>query len=289
MKKNIFINFLSLSITFIILFFLLKKVQWSLIKLVLHRLKIEYLILALLFSFLGNPIFNSLQWKMILEAMEYKVALKDILFLRISTAPFKSVLPLKVGDILRVIFLKRFYRVPLLISTLSVFSHLAINVLTCIVVFAVGAAFNAVIPLKCNIFTIHFLGLSVPIRNTLNIFKKMILKNFFIILCISLIRFFFEIFSFSIIGKALGIYIPLNKILLFYPLVSLIANLPLAFEGLGVREGSIILLFSSFALQEELFILGFLTSLICHFLVPFMGIFFVFKLLKDLNLKDEKI
>ena len=77
----------------------------------------------------------------------------------------------------------------------------------------------------------------------------------------SLIIQFTEIITAYLLFKSMRVQTPFHIVLFFMPLAFLLSNLPISIFGLGVRETSVLFLFSPYGTKEALLGLGMLLSL----------------------------
>lgn len=83
------------------------------------------------------------------------------------------------------------------------------------------------------------------------------------LLVIALVVQVMRIFVHVVVARALGLHIPLTYFFLFVPLLAVIVSLPISLNGIGVREGTGIVLFGLVGLDKDsAFLLQFTTYLV---------------------------
>jgi anaerobic magnesium-protoporphyrin IX monomethyl ester cyclase len=93
----------------------------------------RFLILACLLSILTNFFWITDKWKRILRILGYSLFYRDLLFARVGSYAVRGVLPLKSGEVSRIAYLKKFYKVPLKTGVASVVITLVLNILALLI------------------------------------------------------------------------------------------------------------------------------------------------------------
>jgi hypothetical protein len=82
---------------------------------------------------------------------------------------------------------------------------------------------------------------------------------------------FVELITVYLVSIALSMPIPFYKILIFMPIIILIANIPITILGLGIREAAILFFFAEYGLKQQLLSLGILCSFIEYIFPAIIG------------------
>lgn len=279
--KNIRLKFVRVIVPFFIsaglLVFLLQKVDISKSIKIIKQADFSIIFVVLLISAVGNFFVNSYRWKLILKYFKCDLKWSEALFIQIGSDPVISILPLKTGELSRVVYLKKRKELSYPKSGLSILCEYILNFLVLIVSMLIGLGgyilFFDSASVAClsekNIFCFS-INLLVG-KNTYNkirdkLFRpslkyfgqiKPVFKNFRIIL-LSGVFLLSELWGVFLLTQALHFQVPFYSVLLFLPMVILISSLPISIQGMGVREASILFLFAGFAPQEKLLSLSFL-------------------------------
>jgi len=301
-KKNIKIikHTFVLLLTIIIFAFLFSKIDFFELINIFKQVNLTLLSFAVFISFFNNIFLHADMWKRILKYLGCNISLKEAVFVRISSYSFKILLPMKSGDFIKALYLKKQKNFSLkkgaasilfdiilgmcaLLSLIFVgIIFLKINLLNIPIIIIIGLVFSFIIFFclkitKNFIFSI-FKRIHLKFYNILKelcafeeiIFKK---QSYFIIYAfvIQLIM----LINFYILSKAINLNIPFSKIILIFPPIIIISLIPISIFGLGIREGLIILFFSEFASFQSLLSFGILISFVEYILPALTGLFFV--------------
>src|SRR4030065_840853 len=84
------------------------------------------------------------------------------------------------------------------------------------------------------------------------------------------------IISYSVLGRGLGIDVPIGYYFLFIPLTTVVAMLPISLSGLGLRGGAFVFLFTRVGVsQEQALTLSLLWFVICALISMAGGIEYI--------------
>ncbi|MFH1824025.1 MAG: lysylphosphatidylglycerol synthase transmembrane domain-containing protein [Candidatus Firestonebacteria bacterium] len=283
-------------ISVIILIVIFSKINFYEVLGVIKKINLNYLSLAFLISLIGTFFIPADKWRRILAALGYNLSYKKALFIKIGTAPTDVILPFKMGEMLKAMYLKKYYNFTIGKVLSSIIFDKTLNLWAVLILFFTYASFIHV-PTSLKIFSFIFVFLSIlllkkriwsflhlitekihlPLHNFIkhltSAFEEINIKYNFFLLCYSVLDMLSEIIIFYILFKALGLNIPFNFVVPYAALVVLISSIPIVAMGIGLREASVLLLFSQFATTEVLLSIGILVSLISHFLLRLIGLF----------------
>lgn len=258
---------------------------------------------------LTNLFIIPLQWLRILLVLGYSFSLKEAIFIKLGSYPIKAISPLKTGDLIRAIYLKKQKGIPFSMGAISLYIVFILNLLVMVILMYSGYLF-----FKKDFFYIilFYLGLLLSftlviltfrlvkrfilytarkvnsrfynsLEVILNIYRRFTLKDLSVLFIYSIVFWTCELFTFFILSKATGLNIPFRAILIFVPLIILISNLPISVSGLGTREAAILFWFSEFGSKERLLSAAILVSFVNIFLPLIISLFFIRGFLKRLN------
>lgn len=269
---------LKLSISALLLFFILRAVDFGKLAIMFVDLNLIYLILAIITVYMGIFI-SSLKWKLLLSEQNLKVSFKKTFNAYYSGMFFNSFLPSTVGgDFVKakLVTKKNKYLAKSLMSTLFE-RYLGVIALTFLALIGVfkgitkgypsGIIFMALISFLCVlvITAIFFSRNILHLKNSsfkgtfgkfvfkyyksLNTYRKfsivtlkaLTLSFVFQILCILYVFF---------IVLSLNISIPLAYVFLIVPLINLILMIPISINGIGLRESAYVFFFTSIGLSS---------------------------------------
>lgn len=294
--KHVFI----LLLTIIIFIFLFSKIDFLEIIKIFKKVNLILLSLSVFISFFNNIFLHATMWRYILKYLGCDISLKEVVFVRMASYSFKVLFPLKSGEFVKVLYLKKQKDFSLKKGVASVIFDIIVGMCALLSLIFVGTIF-----LKINLFNIPFIiimGLIFSfiiffcLKTTQNfifsILKKIHLKFYsklktlcafeeikfknqsYLLLYAFLIQLIMLI-NYYILSKALNLNIPFYQIIIVFPLIIIMTFIPISISGLGIREGLVILLFSQFASFQSLLSFGILISFVEYILPALVGLFFV--------------
>jgi len=300
-KKIKFIKqVLILLLTIVIFIFLFSKIDFFELINTFKQVNLILLLFAIFISFFNNIFLNADMWKRILKYLGCNIPLKEAVFIRMASYPFKVLLPIKSGEFFRILYLKKQKNFSLKKGFVSIIFDIILNV--CALLSFIFASF---VFLKINLFNIPFIIITGLIFSFITFFCLKATQNFIfsIVKKIHLkfyntlnILFAFEgiksrkqsyfiLYAFTIqlivlanyyiLSRALNLDIPFSKMILIFPLIIIISLIPITISGLGIRESLIILFFSEFTSFQSLLGFGILISFVEYILPALVGLFFV--------------
>lgn len=275
---------------------------------VVKGINIIFFIIGILVFLFSSFFIVPLQWLRILLPLGYSFSLKEAIFIKLGSYPLKAISPLKTGDLVRAVYLKKQMGIPFSMGAISLYINFMLNFLVMVVLMYSGYLF-----FKKDFFLIilFYLGLLLlftwailffriierfiiyvarkvnlrfynSIEVLFNIYKRFTLKDISVLFFYSIALWACELFAFFILFKATGLNIPFRAIVIFVPLTILISNLPISVSGLGTREAAILFWFSEFGSKERLLSVGILVSFVNIFLPLIISLFFFKGFLKGL-------
>lgn len=141
--KNIRLKFVRVIVPFFIsaglLVFLLQKVDISKSIKIIKQADFSIIFVVLLISAVGNFFVNSYRWKLILKYFKCDLKWSEALFIQVASDPLVDILPLRIGELSRVVYLKRKRQIPSLSSILSIVCEYILNFIILIISIVVGA------------------------------------------------------------------------------------------------------------------------------------------------------
>jgi len=288
-----------------ILIILFLKVDFYNVINILKRVNLNYLMLALLVSLVGSVFLPADKWRRVLKGLGYRLGYRKALFIKLGSAPIDVILPLRTGELFKVMYLNKYHGITIGKSLSSIIFDKILNLWAILVIFFIGINFTrAAISLK--IFSLIFILTSIvvwerriwiflhfftkKIHLSLNNFVKQLTSAFeeisvkykIFLGSYSLLDMFLEIVVFYILFKAMKVELPFNAIVNYAALVMLVSSIPLVLMGMGLREASILLVFSKYASPAILLSLGILITLISHLLPRMVGLFLLIPFLSRL-------
>ncbi|MFH1287126.1 MAG: lysylphosphatidylglycerol synthase transmembrane domain-containing protein [bacterium] len=276
MKKFIF-SFLRFSISFIIIYFLLRKIDVRELSLRITNLSYSFLFLAFICQ-LSVAFIGAYRWQTLLQGRGIKVSFGKLLEFGFIGQFFNSFLPgSSGGDFVKMykvvthskdkvyagisVLAEKvigFYSISIFVIIAGVFSFglLPERLLWTIFLIIIFAFLGLFVFIYFKTCIIKFLGASGNQENILAKIKQYVVTfyealHFFIthreillkIIVISLLMQFLSIISCYFIARSVGLCINVFYFFIFIPIVFLITVIPISLSGIGVREGVFVYLF----------------------------------------------
>jgi len=279
-KKYLRFSF-ALAVTVGIFIFLFSKVSFIDVISAIRKADCKIIFLTLILSIISNILIAAYRWKMILNYLDCPISLKESLVVKMGSDSITSMLPLKIGEFSRIVYLKRVKGIPYYKSMISIIAEYLLNILILLFFLFLGI----IIYLIQNRSIILFSSLNISLLSLvplcslrLNTYGKLkdklsagwyiLFKTYFkelmrltrnkAIILYTVLFIAPGLINIYLLSKALHINLPLYAVLIFTPLVIISSSLPITISGLGIREVSVLLLFSQFAPSELLVSLGIL-------------------------------
>lgn len=244
--------------------------------------------------FLGFPIFVILseKWRQILKDIGCEISLKEAITIFWGTIPISQFLPLRSGELLKAVYLKRKKNFSLQKGTSSLILDNTIDLTILLSISTISLIFFEIyLPISVYqwiffmgaiIFILFIISRKVPhdIFHALKVvkIKKVVLLGFY-----SLLSWGMAFIGDYLLFKSLGIEIPFYSVFAIMPIILLIGFIPITISGLGTREAAIIFFFSKYASTEALLSVGILMVLTQIILPVAIGLIFMKKLVKGIS------
>ena len=250
----------------------------------LINIKIGYFIAGLLL-FLPMFLLKSLRWLYLLNKQSIHIIPKESLIFYASGLFLGSVTPGRIGEIIRVYYIKnKGYSSAKGLFTvfvdrlLDIISLLAIGYFGTLFLLGIHAKYFIIISLAI----VSFIGLIprlylirkkvkellkwlinflVPVKNTetllrnvdifMKSFQNMKLIDYLLVVSITLFSWVFYYLEMYIFTKALGLEISFLNITAIVSVTALVALIPITIAGIGTRDAALVLLFSQLNLSKE--------------------------------------
>ena len=242
----------------------------------------------------------ALRWKVMLPTLGYKSAVEST-FVRTS---LNNILPVKIGEIGKIIYLKKKYKVKVS-STLSLLVIDRLMDIICLMItFSVGAfIFNfqdiemsfifVFLSLILIIIFLIFLFIKNSLRlinkfrknkkmtnfiiGSVKIFKSLSMKQISATFFISCIIWFLYILFLYLVLYSAGIDLQLRELLLLFIAITVASAIPLLPSGIGVLEASFIFILMKFGFTKEFsLVLAIYFNVIRAIIPTIIGLYYVF-------------
>jgi glycosyltransferase 2 family protein len=291
-KKRVLQILFIVIFTIAIFYFFFTKISLSSVVEILFTadplaISLSLLIMAILAGISGK------RWQIILDAMNYNMSYKSCLTTIMASVPFSIITPAKAGDAIRAYFLKD--KIPMTRTIGGVLSERLIDLSVLLIFVIISLVFYRSVDILFLLLLVFVGGIvfiiiisqsdSFPlkeswrekIQNLLLSLKSLVKtpKDFIRIIFLSILFWLLTIIQVSLFFTAVGIDVPFLFIMGNIPIAILIGMIPVSLGGMGTRDAAIILLFSSYALPDQLLSVGILFSLIRYWIPGLIGLLFI--------------
>ena len=285
-KKNVKFVF-SLAVTLVVFIVLFRNIPFGEVINSIEKANFRVIFLVLPISIFNSFFISPFRWKLVLNEIGCDISWSESLLIKAGSDPIINIVPFKVGEISRVLYLKRIKNMSSSKAVFSIFIEYFLNVLSVLFFIFLGGIVwlfqgkGFALGKQASLFFCFLERKKVLSENKWIDNLKTRLKTCFIdrkiflnkkVLFYSFLLFFFELLCGYLISRAINADIPLFSILIYLPIVILVSSIPVAFLGLGVRESIIVLLFLKYASCEKLLALGILYSFIEYVLPMLIGL-----------------
>jgi uncharacterized protein (TIRG00374 family) len=301
-KSKIYLKtFFALAVTVSVFYIIFRNVNFfSVINILLHA-NVIYLILA---TFLGIFIilFFTLRWKMVLTAMDFPLTFRNTFDIIMGVFPFAAVTPSIASDGMRAVFLRNKIRASIVIG--SVLTERMLEFATLLMFLVIGMVISnkfqflgiATIIFCCILLIVYLahVKINLPFKEIWNerlenifLSLRILVKNkkiFLIVVSYTLLVWICSILQILVFFYALGIKVPIAALLIGAPVAILIGQIPITLGGAGTRDAAFIIMFSEYALPEQMLSVGIFFSFFRVWLPSIIGIYFMRKVI---NSKDN--
>lgn len=303
-------------ITTLILIALFWKIRPTEVVRALRGIDVGLLLAALVLSTVNHALVAAERYRRIIQALGCRISLGEAILIRMGGAPIKGLLPVKSGELAKVLYLKRRHSFPYHSGILATALGYLISLLSFSLFilagwvlamdgppnrFFFGLALIIGLPLVILVLARAPLGRAFSrfLRRTQSdtlsripealsgqlegLKREGVRISFYSILLEGC-----KVINAFIIFKALGMEVPFSVALFRIPLTIMAANLPITIGGLGTRETSTLILFSDYAPESILVAASLSTSMVNLFFPMMIGLLFTKRFLGRLLLGGEE-
>lgn len=278
-------------VTAVIFVFLSKNISFGKLLCTIKNADLRIIILTWVIALFSNTLLVSYRWKLILQELHCPISLREALFIKIGSRIF----PFKTNEVSRILYLKRLKEIPYPKAIFSVVSEYLLSTLALLFFIAIGLVLyntglarldSAFSPSNYDIFLVSgvIFGLRQSLRKDmwpiylqhLADYTKQFscfLKNKRIIL-ISILYWGLDLLNVYLLSLAVDNPLPIFGILLFVPLIIFAGGFKITLGGIGLREITLIFLFSSYGSREVLLSISLLYYLTEQIVPTALSLFF---------------
>jgi len=302
-RHTITVSLLAFGVTVLIFYLLFMRIEPKAVLDALSRAdlsRIPWLILPILL----NMLVPTDKWRRILGSLGCKISFSEMLTVMMGCIPLKLVIPGKIGEAGRALYLSSRKKFPLATGIgVIAFNKVLILMALCffVLIGRIAASLSPLwmLPAGIALLVLILWGLDVPLGYIISRFKGE--SRFGKILrdmgraFIGLTRkqrvgyFLYTLFSESnFVITALLLFwifhvnVPFADAVSLAPLAVLIGQLPIGISGFGTREAAFLVLFQPWAGVDTLFAIALVYSVVEYIIPAFIGLFFMPKFLAGL-------
>jgi glycosyltransferase 2 family protein len=275
---------LSWGVTIGLLWWVLHRLAWHDVWAQLSQVHLAPLALACLLSIMGNAWLACEKYRLILRGMGFDLDLREVILMKLGSLPLKNVLPLKTGELTRLVYLQRNHKVSYIRGGASVLLNVGWSVLAVGMIMIPGCALALSLTLawvSLGLLSIWvllvLLGLGKraergrqwrprpggsTVGHALALARSIGPAGFIRLGGFSIAFEGVKVVNYALIFHAMGLLPPLDQFLRATPPLILLSSLPFSIMGLGLREGSVLMAFSSTGSEASLVSVGLWVSVV---------------------------
>lgn len=273
--KRLLRYILSWAVTVGLLLWVLHRVPWGEVWGRAAGVSAMPLIGAMALSILGNAWFACEKYRLILRSLGTEMSPWEVILLKLGSAPLKGLLPLKSGELVRLIYLRRIQGLSYAKGLVSVVLNLGWTVVALGLMVVPGHLGQWTGPLgwaagpTLAIFIVLSMLLGArrwatrdcgwPVSwlpaGAMEMWKALWGPgpgHMARLLGLSIAFEGIKVLNYALVFAAMGIMVSWGHLFRTVPLLILFSSLPVSIMGLGIREGGVLLAFSGAAADSEL-------------------------------------
>ncbi|MBN1824522.1 MAG: flippase-like domain-containing protein [Endomicrobiales bacterium] len=277
-------SIVTLLITLAIFTVIVLNVELSKTLQVFSRVNLQVVLLMVFVSLTANLIIAPLQTKYVLKTLNADFSFYDSFLYRIGCLPAKKILPFNLGEVARIVYLKRAHDIGIFKGTAVVLLQYFHTILALFLFVVYGAVSQALEPLQWRwiFLSVVFTLVIVPVLMAIK--QKRVMLGFLpekarqklfgngceyglngygiaSAIMISILLQMLLLMNYFLAFAAAGIYVPASVMVKAGVMTMIVSAIPVTIGGAGSREAAILLLFSKYATIENLLVSGFLVTL----------------------------
>ncbi len=307
MKSNIIKISVPWIITALIFFYLFSSIDIpELIEQVLSA-RIIYLSFACIIALSSLYFLSAFMFYVVANGLELNLTYRECLYIKLGSFSIKAVLPLKMGEVSSILYLKKKHAVSLPIGGLSIFLDQFYSLFFILILGFTG--YLGMADPETRFFLIVISGISllllllfrnipasilrflskyssrlrVVLDNFSTVLTSFKLRHYTSVFFLSLLNEFSKIFIFWLLLKSFSLDVPLTLIVFVVPLSIVITFLPITPMGLGTREAAIVYYLSNYMSAEQALNTALLFSFFRWIVPTGIGLFFTRSFIKEIQ------
>lgn len=242
------------------------------------------IVTAIICSLFGNLVFAAFQWKAAYDQMGVRTSLGEHMFVKTAVYGLRAVPPIRHGGVGRSHYMSRAHGIPREKSHAAVVLVEWVNALVMLVVAILGLLMGGhvgwVLPLLLAFGVALVAGAEIrnalvrgehergPKDNWWRSLKRYVqltrvpAKSFWTLFFYGLLLLLCRILAAALVASALGVAVPWRTALTYYPVAILVAAVPVAYFGTGLRELAFFVTISGMGANESVLAMGILFSIV---------------------------
>ncbi len=271
----------------------------------LSSMRVAPLALAVFLAASASYILGGYKWMRILAGLGYEVPYSQILFVRLGSEPVKFIVPAKAGELIRPIYLKSQFDIPLPGGIGSLALDKMFNLFGLLIIFACGVALTVDTGFAVALLVLCFLLMALIRRLAKPITEWLVEKEgktaralgellatlhtlstgeTLFQLLMGIVFLFTEVLTGYLALTAAGVQVPFSTAMTYLPAVIIVVQIPVTISGIGTREAGIVAFFLAFASKETLLAVGIAYTLVELIMPVMIGLPWLSPLLKQVKL-----
>ena len=294
--KRIWQSIIILALTFLIFYFIFRKVNFGQTMLLLEQTSWHLWTMATLLIF-SCPCISGIRWHLILRSMGFRIGVFRCIFIIVGLWPISTISPARSGDLLKAFCLRKEIK-PMVVAgsvlserildliSLSMFSLVGGILLHIPLIIYLSVAL-LVLLVVAVVFIKFFMTRYVPPKlrekiNWLFLSLQELLHHPAYSLYVVLLTATNWIVSFLMVWiffRSVDAVVPFGATVTIFPVAILVGLLPFTIAGMGTRDSAMVYLFAAYATPSQAVAAALLYSFFGYWLLAVVGLPFMKKAL----------
>lgn len=298
-KPSLIRTLLPYLITAITLAVILYTVDLEETALLLRSSRLMPIVLLFFLGLLNNLFTIPLKLRLVFRSVGCGTSMRDAVMLRLGGRTVRFILPFRLGEGVKILFLMRAEKMEMApslgvvafdkcSSLMSFFIFVWVAIVVSTGIASMPSLFLLLFLCALGAFTFSRIGASAflilskklwrgfyKVYELLEVMQKIDFKSKLAAVGLSAASWFIEFAQFYLSFKAVSALVPLRSLFTDVPVVMFFSALPIAVEGLGIREVSVLSLMAEQASRAELLSASLLVSFFETVLFVIIGLLFI--------------
>ncbi|MCB9479220.1 MAG: flippase-like domain-containing protein [Deltaproteobacteria bacterium] len=278
-----------------LLAFLLTQVDRAKIWATLRQADPSLFIAALTISLAATTMLASDRWRVLLHSLGVPMGLVEVIKVEWGAAPIKFFVPLKIGEVLKVLYVNRVHGegfervlgtklVDKYLVLIGLFGPMGVGAALAGIGWGVALAGGLFVGMLALLLATPLHGLAIRVASLMHkrvgLLAERVLaslaalptsRKLYLVAHATAFNLLIVVYL-GLCLASMGVRPPAADMLFYFPLIQLIALLPVTVSGIGARETAVVYFFAKYGSDAALFNAGLLMTFSNQMLMPLVGL-----------------